>query len=47
MRLDVVLVRGGFTVVDARLVGDEPRTIAGAVRWPSDHAGVLVTLELP
>ncbi len=47
VRLDVVLYRGDFTVAEARLVGDEPRTIAGAVRWPSDHAGVLVTLELP
>lgn len=47
VRLDVVLVRGGFTVADARLVGDTPRAIAGAVRWPSDHAGVLVRLELP
>ena len=47
VRLDVVLFRGDFTVADARLVGDEPRTKAGAVRWPSDHAGVLVRLELP
>ena len=47
VRLDVVLVRGGFTVADARLVGDAPRAITGAVRWPSDHAGVLVRLELP
>ncbi len=47
VRLDVVLYRGDFEVRDARVVGNEPRTIAGAVRWPSDHAGVLVTLELP
>ncbi len=47
VRLDVVLYRGDFTVSAARLVGDEPSGIAGAVRWPSDHAGLLVTLELP
>ena len=47
VRLDVVLYRGDFTVADARLVGDEPGAIAGAVRWPSDHAGVVVRLELP
>ena len=47
VRLDVVLYRGDFEVRDARVVGNEPRTIAGAVRWLSDHAGVLVTLELP
>ena len=47
VRLDVVLYRGGFTVADARLLSAQPRTIAGAVRWPSDHAGLLVTLELP
>ena len=47
VRLDVVLYRGNLTVTEARLLGEQPRTIAGAVRWPSDHAGVLVTLELP
>ena len=47
VRLDVVLYRGDFTVSAARLVGDEPSDIAGEVRWPSDHAGLLVTLELP
>ena len=47
VRLDVVLFRGDFAVVGARVVGDEPRSIAGAVRWPSDHAGLLVRLELP
>ena len=47
VRLDVVLYRGGFEVTDARLIGAEASDVAGAVRWPSDHAGVLVTFELP
>ena len=47
VRLDLVLYRGGFSATGAALVGAEPAAITGAVRWPSDHAGVIVTLELP
>ena len=47
VRLDFVLYRGGFSATGASLVGAEPSAITGAVRWPSDHAGVVVTLELP
>jgi endonuclease/exonuclease/phosphatase family metal-dependent hydrolase len=45
-RVDLVLTRGPFDVGKASLVGDEAsdRLLSGL--WPSDHAGVVVTLEL-
>ncbi|GAB6860300.1 hypothetical protein JCM17092_03890 [Haloplanus litoreus] len=46
-RIDHVLVRGDLRASDARRVGAEPaaRISAGGDRlWPSDHAGVVVTL---
>ena len=44
-RIDFVLFRGPFTVADADLVGDmlADRTPSGL--WPSDHAGVVATLQ--
>ena len=41
-RVDLILTRGDLAVVDAYLVGDKP----GSGLWPSDHAGVVVTLDL-
>lgn len=52
-RIDLVLLRGPIDATDAELVGEEQsdRTIplpnAPWGLWPSDHAGVLVTVELP
>jgi endonuclease/exonuclease/phosphatase family metal-dependent hydrolase len=45
-RLDLVLLRGPVVTRAARLVGDQPggRTRAGL--WPSDHVGVVATLEV-
>jgi endonuclease/exonuclease/phosphatase family metal-dependent hydrolase len=45
-RDDLVLTRGPFHVAKASLVGDETtdRLLTGL--WPSDHAGVVVTLDL-
>jgi hypothetical protein len=45
-RVDLVLTRGPFRVGRAWLVGDEAsdRLLSGL--WPSDHSGVVVTLEL-
>ncbi len=44
-RIDLVLFRGNFSVIQADIVGDNPanRTISGL--WPSDHAGVVATLR--
>jgi endonuclease/exonuclease/phosphatase family metal-dependent hydrolase len=47
-RVDLALLRGGIGVHNARLVGNLPsdRT-APSFLWPSDHAGLAVTLSLP
>ena len=46
-RIDLVLFRGEFEVIGVEVVGADPvdRTPSGL--WPSDHAGVVATLELP
>jgi endonuclease/exonuclease/phosphatase family metal-dependent hydrolase len=46
-RVDLVLTRGGFDTVSAAVVGEQlaDRTPSGL--WPSDHAGVVATLQLP
>ena len=45
-RIDLVLFRGDFEVEDVDIVGEDldDRTPSGL--WPSDHAGVVTTLEL-
>jgi endonuclease/exonuclease/phosphatase family metal-dependent hydrolase len=45
-RVDLVLTRGSFHVGKASLVGDEATDRLPSGLWPSDHAGVVVTLEL-
>lgn len=46
-RIDVVLLLGDFVVRSVETTGDLPsdRTVSGL--WPSDHAGLLATLEIP
>lgn len=44
-RIDLVLVRGGITPLSAHVIGDVPGT--SFPFFPSDHAGVVATLELP
>ena len=47
-RIDFVFFRGGFDVRHAWIVGAEPgdRTPKNPDRlWPSDHAGVVATLD--
>lgn len=46
-QIDLILFRGDFQVVTAEIVGDEvgDKTITGL--WPSDHAGLVVTLLIP
>jgi endonuclease/exonuclease/phosphatase family metal-dependent hydrolase len=46
-RIDLVLSRGGVGVDDINLIGDSEidRTPSGL--WPSDHAGLVATLEIP
>jgi hypothetical protein len=46
-RIDPVLYRGGFTVREAAVVGDQVENRTPSGFWPSDHAGVVATLKLP
>ena len=45
-RDDLVLTRGLFHVARASLVGDETTDRLPSGLWPSDHAGVVVTLDI-
>lgn len=47
LRVDHVLYRGGFRVLAADIVGDNPADRTPSGLWPSDHAGVAATLKLP
>jgi endonuclease/exonuclease/phosphatase family metal-dependent hydrolase len=46
-RIDLIMSRGGFSAIRADIVGEAlvDRTPTGL--WPSDHAGVIATLQLP
>jgi endonuclease/exonuclease/phosphatase family metal-dependent hydrolase len=44
---DTLWSRSGSNPVRAELVGDEPSDKTPSGLWPSDHAGVVVTLQLP
>jgi hypothetical protein len=44
-RIDHVLVRDGFTAQDADIVGEVPADRTPGELWPSDHAGIVVTLR--
>jgi endonuclease/exonuclease/phosphatase family metal-dependent hydrolase len=43
-RIDLVLTRGGIAATEAFVVGDQPGDFRAGL-WPSDHAGVVATLE--
>jgi hypothetical protein len=45
-RIDLVLFRGSLSAVDADVVGDELNDRTPSGLWPSDHAGLMVTLGL-
>jgi hypothetical protein len=45
-RVDLVLTRGPFHVAKSFLVGDDASDRLPSGLWPSDHAGVVVILEL-
>src|SRR4029077_17905756 len=44
--LDHVFSRGDFTVLDEHLLGDTPNPQAEPFIWPSDHAGMVATLQI-
>ncbi len=48
-RIDLILYRGAVDVTSAEVVGDEAADrvdVNGALLWPSDHAGVVATLQV-
>lgn len=45
-RTDLILTRGEFRAACIDVVGDEPADMVGGL-WPSDHAGVVATLNMP
>jgi endonuclease/exonuclease/phosphatase family metal-dependent hydrolase len=45
-RIDLVLTRGDISVEEAARVGADPADRLPSGLWPSDHAGVVVSLEL-
>jgi endonuclease/exonuclease/phosphatase family metal-dependent hydrolase len=46
-RIDLVLYRGPVRAEAAEIVGTDPAKRTPSGLWPSDHAGVVVTLSLP
>lgn len=46
-RIDLVLLRGINSVSDAHLVGNRPTDKTPSGLWPSDHAGLVVTVRMP
>lgn len=45
-RIDLVMLRGPWRVVDVVRTGFEPSARTPSGLWPSDHAGVVATVEL-
>ena len=46
-RSDYAMVRGPFAVQGAIIVGDKDADKTASGLWPSDHAGVVVRLQIP
>lgn len=46
-RIDVVFFRGAFSVRAMTVTGNTPASRVASGLWPSDHAGVVATLEIP
>ncbi|MDX1530487.1 MAG: endonuclease/exonuclease/phosphatase family protein [Rhodothermales bacterium] len=45
-RIDLILTRGEADVLSAEVIGEEEADKTDSGLWPSDHAGVVATLEL-
>jgi endonuclease/exonuclease/phosphatase family metal-dependent hydrolase len=44
-RIDLVLIRGAAHVRNVDLVGEEEADRTASGLWPSDHAGVVATVD--
>jgi endonuclease/exonuclease/phosphatase family metal-dependent hydrolase len=47
IRIDLVLTRGINSVSDVRLIGNKASDKTPSGLWPSDHAGLAMTLRIP
>jgi hypothetical protein len=45
-RIDLIMLRGHWQVLHARVVGNRPGDRTASGLWPSDHAGVIATIRL-
>ena len=45
-RIDLILVTGGLVPSAADVLGEDPADVAASGHWPSDHAGVVATLDI-
>ena len=46
-RIDLILFRGAFGITDIHLIGNNSSDRTASGLWPSDHAGVVATLNIP
>jgi endonuclease/exonuclease/phosphatase family metal-dependent hydrolase len=46
-RIDIVFYRGGVTAQAVDIIGVDPAKRSPAGLWPSDHAGVVASLQVP
>ncbi|PGS48777.1 endonuclease [Bacillus sp. AFS041924] len=46
LRIDYILFKNGWKIIDAELVGEEQNDRSRTGLWPSDHAGVFASLKL-
>jgi hypothetical protein len=45
-RIDLILYRGDVSVLSAQVIGAQPANRTPGGLWPSDHAGVVATLQV-
>jgi endonuclease/exonuclease/phosphatase family metal-dependent hydrolase len=46
-RIDIVFYRGGVTAQAVEIIGVDPAKRSPMGLWPSDHAGVVASLQVP
>jgi endonuclease/exonuclease/phosphatase family metal-dependent hydrolase len=46
-RVDYVFANGGFAITEEHLVGNTPAERTASGLWPTDHAGIVITLQYP
>jgi endonuclease/exonuclease/phosphatase family metal-dependent hydrolase len=46
-RVDYVFAGGGFDIIDEHIIGNTPAERTPSGLWPTDHAGIVATLQYP